>query len=79
MPTQNISSDAETKTWLLNSESGMMGSGARSSIGTNAPSRIPETMKAATTRRASQAYPSPTQESASSNATTEAVMVAAPR
>jgi hypothetical protein len=79
MPTQNISSEAEVNTLLLNSESGMTGSAARNSIGTNAPSRTPEMMNPATTPRASQAYPSPTQERERSKETTEAVTVAAPR
>jgi hypothetical protein len=78
MPTKNMSSEAEVNIRLLKSESGMTGSTARSSIGTKAPSRMPETMKPATTRRASHASPWLTQERASSNAT-EAVMVVAPR
>jgi hypothetical protein len=79
IPTKNISSEAEVNTRLLKSESGMTGSGARSSMGTKTASRMAEITNPATTRPASQASPWPTHGSASNSETTEAVMVAAPR
>src|SRR5215211_1557861 len=69
MPTRNISNDAEANTRLLNSENGMTGSEARNSIGIKMANRMAEITNPMMTRVASQASPSPTQESASSSAT----------
>lgn len=79
IPTMNMSSADEVKTRLLNSESGITGSEALCSMGMKAASRTAAITNPTTTRKASQSYPSPTQESASKSDTTEAVMVAAPR
>src|ERR671915_920110 len=65
IPTMNMSSADEVKTRLLNSESGITGSAALSSMGMKAASRTAATPNPATTRVASQSYPSPTHESES--------------
>ena len=57
----------------------MIGSLARNSTGIKTASNTAEITNPATTRPAFQASPSPTQESASRSAVTEAVIVAAPR
>jgi hypothetical protein len=79
IPTRNIRRAADVNTRFLKRENGMIGSAARSSMGMKTPSSTAETTKPTITRVASQSYPSPTQERARSRATTEAVMVTAPK